>query len=172
MNNTSIAIVRMESESELVEMVSPSTIIKLDDTINTYYNVSIGCAWEIGIVFYNYGIDLDYKVDANTSSIYFGVGMHLICMDLTTGEMMFNRRLDSVFYEIMTDIRSEYYVVMCELDLYVYKNRDLQWKTGFRDTLTDYSIIDEKYIKVLLDNDDELIYAIEDGLLISRVESR
>ena len=122
--------------------------------------------YNIGLACYSCGADLGYSLTNNNTIVYIGIGVHLLCLDLNSRDICFCKTLPSVFIEILSDSLGCYYVVICELDLYVYKNNNQLWKIGFRDIVIDYELIDDKYIKVLTEGGEETVFSISDGNVI------
>ena len=92
--------------------------------------------------------------------------MHLLCLNIKKRDVYFCKTLDSVFYEVLSDSLECYYVVMCELDLYVYKSNKQLWKIGFTDIVIDYELINDKYIRVVSDGGVETTFSVIDGSVI------
>lgn len=166
MDDLKIKIDRIESAGELKRLIQDNQLLKLDETCNAYYYIEIEKDYLLGIECNSYGTDIEYKFADNNQYIYIGVGMHLLCLNIKKRDVCFCKELDSVFFEILTDSCDCYYVVLCELDLYVYKNNNQMWKTGFRDIVVDYELMNDKYIRVVSDSGEETTFSINDGSVI------
>lgn len=165
MDNIKVKIEKMESARELENLIQDKQLIKFDETNNTYCYILINNEYTIGIEYCNHGIDIAYQIDYKRNNVYFGIGLHLLCLDVVKGEIVFCKDLKSVFFEIITDADKNYFAIMCELDLYVYKNNIQIWEIGFRDVVTGYELVDDKYLKVLSD-DSEVTFSLKDGSVI------
>ena len=155
-----IVIDKKESLGELERVIKSNKLLKLDDVCNEYYYIAIEDNFIIGIACNSCGVDLEYRSADIDDIVYIGIGVHLLCLDVNSRNICFCKTLPSVF------ILGCYYVVICELDLYVYKNNNQLWKIGFRDIVIDYELIDDKYIKVLTEGGEETIFSIYDGNVI------
>ena len=161
-----IVIEKKESLGELERIIKSNKLLKLDDVCNEYYYIAIEDDFIIGIACNSCGVDLEYRFADNDDIVYICIGVHLLCLDVNSRNICFCKTLPSVFIEILSDSLGCYYVVICELDLYVYKNNNQLWKIGFRDIVMDYELIDDKYIKVLTEGGEETIFSISDGNVI------
>lgn len=166
MDRLKMVIEKIESLGELEKLIQNNKLYKLDDVCNEYYYIAMEDDYIIGLACNSCGTDLEYKFADNNDIAYIGIGLHLLCLDRNRRDICFCKTLPSVFIEILSDSLRCYYVVICELDLYVYKNNNQLWKTGFRDIVIDYEIIDDKYIKVLTEGEKETIFSIYNGNVI------
>lgn len=166
MGKLRINIDRIESAGELEKIKHNSPIMKLDEACNTYCYISIANDFEIGVEYYNHGIDIEYKCTSNNKYIFWGIGIHLLCINIYKKEVVFCKELGSVFLELLSDLNNDYCVVICELDLYVYKNNNLLWKKGFKDIASDYELVNNKYIRIVSCDGKETIYSMNDGSII------
>lgn len=161
-----IKIDKIDSAGELESLVQGKQIFKLDETSNAYYYITIEKDYILGVECNNYGTDIECKFADNNQYIYIGVGMYLLCLDIKQRSACFCKELGSVFFEILTDSFGCYYVVICELDLYVYKNNNQVWEIGFRDIIVDYELMNDKYIRVVSNEGEETTFSINDGSII------
>ncbi len=166
MHGFKMDIEKKESLGELEKSIQSDKLYILDDVCNEYYYIAIEDDYIIGLACNSCGADLEYRFADNNDIVYIGIGVHLLCLDINRRDICFCKTLPSVFIEILSDSLGCYYVVICELDLYVYKNNNQLWKIGFRDIVIDYELIDDKYIKVLTEGEDETTFSIYNGNVI------
>lgn len=162
MNELNIVINKKESLEELRRLVNANNLMSFDETCNAYYHLTIVDDYSIGIACNDCGGDIEYIV-SNNRYMYIGVGLHLVCVDILKKDICFDKNLNSVFCEFLSDSSRNYFAAICELDLCVYKNESILWKIGFRDMVVDYKLIDDQYIKVVSDRGEEILFSISDG---------
>lgn len=165
MDNIKVRIEKIESAGKLENLIQHKQLIKFDETNNTYCYIVICDEYIIGVEYCNHGIDIAYQIDYKRNNVYFGIGQHLLCLDVVKRAIVFCKDLRSVFYEIITDADRNYFAIICELDLYVYRNNTQIWEIGFRDIVTGYKLVDDKYLKILSD-DSEVTFSLKDGSVV------
>jgi hypothetical protein len=166
MGKLKVIIEKKESQEELERILQNNQLMKLDETCNTYVYLEIEDTYIVGLAYYSLGIDIEYVVSGDNQYIYLGVGTKLVCIDFNKKEVVSCEKLSSAFLDLLKDDDDLYYIVVCELDLYVYMNNKLLWKTGFRDIVLDYELVDNKCIRIETDDGAEVVFNLRDGMLV------
>ena len=166
MEKKMIKIYQMDSARELETVIHADDIISLGETQNSYCKINISGDYVIGVKYYNYGIDIDYKLFCDVSLLYVGIGMYLLCIDVNQKAILFIKELQSVFYEIIADTSHNYLCIMCELNIYCYTKVKEVWKIGLSDILNDFNIVDENILSVMCENGEEIKLLISNGKIL------
>lgn len=166
MKNLTVKIEEIESAEELENIIQQNQLEILDESCNAYCYVTMGNDYIIGIEYRNHGIDIEYKLTDNNQYIYLGIGMHLLYLNINKREIAFCEKLGSAFLDLLKYVFNCYYIIICELDLYVYKDNNQLWEIGFRDIVADYELVDNKYIRILSDDGEEMVFSIKDGNVV------
>lgn len=161
-----IKIDKIDSARELESIIPKDNIITLDELQNTYCKISINEDFIIGVKYCSYGINIDYMFVNDESLLFIGIGMHLLCIDLENKEVLFTKKLQSVFYEIIANSNRDYLCIVCELNIYCYTMEKEAWEIGFRDILTDFNIIEDDIISVFCENGEKFKIAIRNGKIL------
>ena len=166
MNNLTVKIKKIESAGELENLIQQNQLEILDESCNTYCYITIEDDYIIGIEYRSHGIDIEYTFIDNKRYIYLGVGTYLLCLNIKKRKVVFCEKLGSVFLDLLSDLFNCYCIVICELDIYVYKNKNQLWKIGFRDIVVNYELVNNKYIKLVTDNGEEWVFSLKDGKVV------
>lgn len=165
MDDNMVVMEEIDSVGELKNILSKENIIEFDEVQNTCYKISIGDKFVMGVAYCSHGIRIDYKMSNDGSLLFMGIGIHLLCIDVANEKILFSKKLQSVFYEIIADSKHNFLCIVCELDIYCYGMGVEVWKLGFRDVITDFNIIDDETIYVLC-ADEEYNISIYDGKVL------
>ena len=167
LERASIYLDRKESLFELENQVSKEQLILCDSMQNTFLILNYNNGQnKIGIAYYDYGVELDFQYSKDETLLYVGVGENLLVISIFEGKLIFNHRLQSVFYELICDTNKNYICAICELDVYCYCGKSQKWKMGFRDIINSYNIIDNMNVLIACNDGMEYSFSLEDGKMI------
>ena len=117
-----------------------------------------------GISYCNYGVPPQIVID-KADRIWIGFGEKLTILDEKTRDIVLEKQLFSVLYEIVSDKSQKYMCVFCELDVYCFYEGRLIWEYGFPDIVCGFQIADDQIaeIKYGTDGEKEVRYYLHNG---------
>jgi hypothetical protein len=163
-------IIQFEKKENLLDLksqVSKDKLILCDDIQNTFIVVKLNNSHNIGIAYYSYGLSLNSFYSQDNTFFYLGFGKTFLCIDIYRSKILYNQKLQSVFYEFLYDSNKGYICLICELDVYCYYKNSLKWKIGFEDILNDYSIIDDTKLSILCNNGEDYLISLKEGNILA-----
>ena len=161
-----IKINEFESLYYLKECVCEKNLIVCGDMQSHFFAIYLDGKIMLGIAYYHYGIDPQLLYSKDDGFLYLGFGMNFLGIDLYKERVVINKKLQSVFYEIVHDSTRKYICIVCELDLYCYFLGKIKWSMGFRDIVTKYWLVNDKSICVLCDDGLDYAFSLESGKLV------
>ena len=157
-------------ESENLEKLKHLLIGKrlfIDDEAQNKYNyIKINDKIEFGIAYYGCGIKPSVCIQ-NVHILWIGFGKKIVAIDLYNGNIILEKTLSSIFYELLPDTDPNYLCVICELDLYCFHHHKILWEIGFRDIICDFKLIDNDKIEIACDNGEEYLFELNTGKIIN-----
>lgn len=166
MEHDKIVVRKIDSLRELENLVVIEQIILCDEIQNTFLLLELYHNKKIGVAYYDYGVPPDF-CHYNNQSIYIGLGVKLLCIDVCKNKVVLNHTLQSVFYELLLVCNQKYLCVICELNIYCYLGFKKKWSQGFRNIINSYKIIDDTDILIHCDDNTEYLFSAESGEILN-----
>ena len=153
-----------ESEDlESLKHILNSKRLFIDDEIQNKYNyIEINGKIECGMAYYEYGIKPSVSIE-NVRILWIGFGKKIVAIDLYNGNIILEKELSSIFYELLLDTDQNYLCVICELNLYCFHHHQILWEIGFRDIICGFKIINNNKIEIVCNDGEEYLFELNTG---------
>ena len=138
------------------------SIITCDEMQNKFLCVKKDGKPCLGVAYYNYGITYSYAIDKKKDMLYLAIGKNIICFNLNSNTIILNEELQSVVIGLVCDKEKRYVCVVCDLDIVCYSKGKKIWGMGFRDSINDYSLVEESKIEIIC-SDGKYIFSLVNG---------
>ncbi len=148
-------------EAQFKENAKTRMTVTDSDSPNVFGYIKIEDEIICGISYCDYGIPPQIVID-RADRIWIGFGEKLAVIDERTRDIIWERKLFSVFFAIISDTNQKYMCIICELDIYCYNQDRLIWEHGFPDIICGFKIAEDR-IAVIKYGDNEVCYCLHNG---------
>lgn len=162
-----VKIKESEGLEDLKHLLNGKRLFIDDDIQNKFNYIKVNGRIECGIAYYGYGIKPSVSIE-NEQSLWIGFGRRSIVIDPYNDNIILDKGLPSIFYEILSDAKQEYICVICELDLYCFHHHQILWQIGFRDIICGSEIIDDDKIEITCYDGEDYLYELNTGRIMDR----
>ncbi|WHX48235.1 hypothetical protein QNH46_19350 [Paenibacillus woosongensis] len=124
--------------------------------------------FECGIAYYDCGIKPHIVVKDKNNKLFLGFEKNIICVDMSLDNIVFEKKLTSIFYEFIEVQSQNAVIAICELDIYVFNYEGkILWEMGLREVINEFYVIEDEKLCIVYDDGDELIFSITEGKVIN-----